>query len=455
MLLKKLLYIKVILILIVKCSLIHATIIDVEVMQLGKDIIILNKDQHHFDDSQEIWQATALLLLTTNPEKPADLILIEKNDVANKWDSLPDAFDSGTSTLDLHAKWVRNLKDILSLRNRHNSLQILKDLEFNLKADMYKHTNELSMLNLFYDVYVNYIAQSGFDLYTKFLSVDHRQASMLTYSCASDYFELFRRDIIQWQEQNVLPDILTDCDAIIKDLMLLPPIPLTNFYEEQFVIHQLQQKVRALVPNNPALSQKLDETISDNELWLANTLKAFVYLHDFNMFKNISIVDFKLRFKDKAINQEERSVLQKIGSMAITDILREGIKQQAEYIRDQLGYHQTRMRHENLSLFLQKRLSLFVTLNFESLLCTSQMVELESFIRILECLFSPHEQSKKIIVLGGVEHMQELAEMLEMMGAKGILHTDIINFVQEDPANSREAFEMCSTINHELLQLGV
>ena len=53
---KTMLYINALAFCLINFSLIQATVIDLETMRLGKDIIILAKDQHHVDDSQEIWQ---------------------------------------------------------------------------------------------------------------------------------------------------------------------------------------------------------------------------------------------------------------------------------------------------------------------------------------------------------------------------------------------------------------
>ena len=109
MVLIKLFYTNILLICLIHFSLLEATIVDVELMNLGKDVIVLYKDQHRFDDSQEIWQAASILLAATSTPKPVDLILVEKNDILTLWNNLPDAFTANSSSQSKHAASVQNL----------------------------------------------------------------------------------------------------------------------------------------------------------------------------------------------------------------------------------------------------------------------------------------------------------------------------------------------------------
>lgn len=446
---KKTLNTNLFLTLTISFSLMHATIIDVEIMRLGQDIIILNKDQHHFDDSQEIWQAAALLASTNNPQNPADLILIEKNDIANQWDSLPNPFNSDRAALDLHEKWVTTLTSVLQNLNLYS----LDGLKIQIKAEYPSHGNELSLLNLFYDTYIKLVKAD--QIPNVLSSADHRRASALIWACTSDYSELFRNDVAQWQEQKQLPDILSDCKTIIKDLARLPSITLFDLYHEQNFILQIKKTLKKMCPDNTELAQKLDSKNNDNRKEVNNLFRSFVYLYDFNLFQNTSLDDFKSLFKkDDFFTPEESAAFQKICPLTIQDVLREGINCQTQYLYEQLNLRQTRAQNKTIQLFLQKRHLLFAMLSIQSLLCTAQMFELEAFIQILELVHAPHTKSQKIVVLGGIEHLEELAEMLELIGAETVQPSNILEATLEvSPETAEEAFNLCNPINNILEHL--
>ena len=468
---KKLFYANVFAFCLINFSSMQATVIDLETMRLGQDIIILAKDQHHVDDSQEIWQAGAILLSAIDEHKPADLILVEKNAVTKCWDSLPDVFSGDTSAQIMHETWVQNLVSFLNTKNHRTKALCLNMLQSTLKSTMPNHSTNLSFLNLFYDAYTNFItSQQIHSSHVNPLSVDHREGSILIFSCASEYFELFRDDIRQWNEQKTLPNIILISDAITKDLTNLPQIPLSNIQHEQDRIKQFIKNLKSNFSNNTELAEKLDSEYVDHQRETSHILKAFVYLHNFEFFKNISFDELKARLQDDSFNPNESSVIQKILPESIPNILIDGINRQTQYILGQLALPQTRLRQKEIDSFLQKRFILFITLNFDSFPSTAQMVDLESIQQIVNCVNTPHDQPKKILVLCGEAHAIEIVEMLEMLGAESVEQTEIIDDVlrwtngseddeeamKEDAQpekSAAEAFKLCRPINEKLATL--
>ncbi|MFH1254068.1 MAG: hypothetical protein V1646_01395 [bacterium] len=471
---KKMLYTNALAFFLINFSLIQATVIDLEIMRLGKDTIILAKDQHHVDDSQEIWQAGAILLSAMDEHKPADLILVEKNDITKYWDSLPDVFSGDKSAQIMHDTWVQNLVSFVNAKNQKSKTLCLNMLQSTLKSTMPNHSTNLSFLNLFYDAYTNIItSQQIHSSFIKPLSVDHREGSILIFSCASEYFELFRADIQQWNEQKALPNIMSISEAITKDLTNLPQIPLSNLQDEQDYIKQFINNLKGTFHNNAELAEKLDSEYADHQKEKSHILKAFVYLHDLELLNNISCDELKARLKDEFFNPNESSVIQKILPESITNLLIDGINRQTQYILGQLALPQTRLRQKEINSFLQKRFILFITLNFDSFPSTAQMVDLESIQQIVNCVNTPHDKPKKILMLCGEAHAIEIVTMLEMLGAESVEQTEIIDDVlrwtndSEDDEeamsdetedaqpekSSAEAFKLCRPINKKLATL--
>ena len=471
---KKLFYANVLTFCLINFSSMQATVIDLETMRLGQDIIILAKDQHRVDDSQEIWQAGAILLSAIDEHKPADLILVEKNDVTKCWDSLPDVFSGDTSAQIMHDAWVQNLVSFVNAKNQKSKALCLNMLQSALKSTMPNHSTNLSFLNLFYDAYTNFItSQQIHSSHVNPLSVDHREGSILIFSCASEYFELFRDDIRQWNEQKTLPNIILISDAITKDLTNLPQIPLSNIQNEQVRIKQFIKNLKDTFSNNAELAKKLDSEYADHQRETSHILKAFVYLHDLELLNNVSCDELKARLQDNFFNPNESSVIQKILPESIPNILIDGINRQTQYILGQLALPQTRLRQKEIASFLQKKYILFITLNFDSFPSTAQMVDLESIQQIVNCVNTPHDQPKKILVLCGEAHAIEIVEMLEMLGAESVEQTEIIDDVlrwtsgseddeeamtdetgdSQPEKSSAEAFKLCRPINEKLLTL--
>ena len=276
---KKMFYANILAFCLINFSFIQATVIDLETMRLGQDIIILAKDQHHVDDSQEIWQAGAILLSAMDEHKPADLILVEKNDITKYWDSLPDVFSEDTSAQIMHNTWVQNLASFVNAKNQKSKALCLNMLQSTLKSTIPNHSTNLSLLNLFYDAYSNFIAsQQIHSSLAKPLSIDHREGSILIFSCASEYFELFMEDIRQWNEQKTLPNIMLISDAITKDLKQMPQIPLSNIQNEQDSIKQFINNLKGNFSDNSELAEKLDSEYAIHQMETSHILKAFVYL---------------------------------------------------------------------------------------------------------------------------------------------------------------------------------
>ncbi len=471
---KKLFYANVFAFCLINFSLIQASVIDLETMRLGQDIIILAKDQHHVDDSQEIWQAGAILLSAIDESKPADLILVEKNDITKCWDRLPDAFSEDTSAQIMHDTWIKNLVSFLNnTKNHRTKTEYLSTLQLTLESTKPKHSTNLSLLNLFYDAYSNFITSNpaGSTL-IKTISIDHREGSILIFSCVSEYFELFRNDIRQWNERKTLPKIMLVAKACTKDLNRLPQIPLSNLQDEQDRIKQFINNLKGAFYNNAELAEKLDSDYNDHQKETSHILKVFVYLHDFELLKNISCDELKARLKDDFFNQNENSTIQKILQETIPNILMNGINQQTQYILAQMALPQTRSRQKEIESLLQKRFLLFLTLNFDSFPSTAQMVDLESIQQIVNCVNTPHDKPKKILVLCGKEHADQIIEMLEMIGAESVEQTEIIDDIlrwtgdseddeeameitegSQPKKTSAEAFELCRPINEKLATL--
>ncbi len=470
---KKLFYANVLAFCLINFSSMQATVIDLETMRLGQDIIILAKDQHRVDDSQEIWQAGAILLSAIDEHKPADLILVEKNDITKYWDSLPDVFSEDRSAQIMHDAWVQSLVSFVNAKNQKSKALCLNMLQSTLKSTMPNHSTNLSFLNLFYDAYTNFITSNpARSTLVKPLSVDHREGSILIFSCASEYFELFRDDIRQWNEQKTLPNLMLISEAITKDLKQLPQIPLSNIQDEQDRIKQFIKNLKETFSNNAELSEKLDSEYVDHQRETSHILKAFVYLHDLELLNNISCDELKTRLKDEFFNPNENSVIQKILPESIPNILIGGINRQTQYLLAQMALPQTRLRQKEIDSFLQKRFILFITLNFDSFPSTAQMVDLESIQQIVNCVNTPHDKPKKILVLCGKEHADQIIEMLEMIGAESVEQTEIIDDIlrwtgdseddeeameitegSQPKKTSAEAFELCRPINEKLATL--
>lgn len=453
---KKLFFIHGLLIFLAHLSFVQATIVDIAVMQFGPHVIILNGDHHRLDDSLEVWQAAALLSLAVKPSNPANFILIEENSILSKWDKLssilcPDMSDTQSEAL--YDSWVKNL--MFFPREEDSSTRIKRLMYFKdiILAFIPNHgCNNLSLLNLFCDAYQGSQPNAFKEM---LMSVDHRQASVLIHSLAGECIDLFSTQAREWESDKILSDesLISTNEIIEKSLMQFTPMSLGQLDNEQYYMHQLMETIKANFVNNLGVVEKFIQVKNAHFRGRSNVLKAFAYLYDLELFNKLSCEELNARFQDYSLNQAENSVVKKIYSQPINTIINEALGRQTQYIFDQMRM-QTRFRQKQITLFLKKRTSLFINLSCDALGSTYQIVELESLYQILKLTTLSADQPKKIMVLGGVMHMKELAEMLEMFGARLIDKVDIIDFiVTTEPKTSSHAFDLCGPINQKFLAL--
>ena len=367
-------------------STVHATIIDVRIMQCGNTAFVLCGDHHFGDDAMSVYQAGLLTLAASLTPYPSRII-IEKDAIESHADAgkyLPPLTKSIADTIQY--KFFSNMGHEKEMAALVKSSNVYEDL-FHKSKKLVDLECDVSVFHLFDAVYTKL---------RKDYPVDHKIPA-IEYGDMRTTYETF---------MNLLDGVFKPETDAWRLSLSLSEITLEDLKEEQELVSTYCKNICNQFQSNQNLKNGLSHWFRESCKQFSNFAACLATLDDANAV-----------FKKQLIKSNGDNFFQNNGDITAKSFFELAYSKHQLFIKT--------LSQQDQTIFMTNRDVLIKMIKYSYKCAMDCLVELYSGVSLCADITLARKQGqagplKKIFVVTGKQHTDQLAKILKVLGCQEI-----------------------------------